>query len=142
MTVVSGERQFAAPRDRVFAVLLDPDVVCSAIPAIRSHRALDRDHFEAKVKVPLPLSPSVTVKFVIVERRESEHARLQAHGAGAEVTSTFDLADRDGGTLMQWQAEFHVAGLLDRVVGHRLDAVAAGQANRTLDAVEAALQGR
>jgi carbon monoxide dehydrogenase subunit G len=139
MTVVRGERHFAAPRERVFAVLLDPDVVCAAIPAIRSHRAFDRDHFEAKVKVPMPLTPNVTVKFEIVERRDAEHARLYAHGAGAEVNSTFDLADHDGGTLMHWQAEFHVAGLLDRVVGHRLDAVASGQANRTLDAVEAAL---
>jgi carbon monoxide dehydrogenase subunit G len=139
MTVVRGERQFAAPRERVFALLLDPDVLCSAIPAVRSHRTVDQDHFEAKVKVPVPLSPSVTVRFEVVERRTAEHARLRAHGGGADVSSTFDLADHDGGTLMHWQAELHVAGLLDRVVGHRLDAVAARQASRTLDAVERAL---
>jgi carbon monoxide dehydrogenase subunit G len=139
MTVVSGERQFAAPRERVFALLLDPDVVCSAIPAVRSHRAVDDDHFEAKVKVPVPLSPSVTVRFEVLERLAGEHARMRAHGGGAEVSSTFDLADHDGGTLMRWEAEFHVAGLLDRVVGHRLDSVAARQASRTLDAVERAL---
>lgn len=139
MTVVGGERQFAAPRARVFALLLDPNVVCSAIPAVRSHRVLDHDHFEAKVKVPVPLSPSVTVKFEIVERRPDEHARLRAHGGGANVQSTFDLAEHDGGTLMRWQAEFDVAGVVGRVIGHRLDAVAARQANRTLDAVERAL---
>jgi carbon monoxide dehydrogenase subunit G len=55
MSVVRGERRFAAPRERVFALLLDPNVVCSAIPAVRSHRIVDQDHFEAKVKVPLPL---------------------------------------------------------------------------------------
>lgn len=139
MTVVTGERQFAAPRERVFALLLDPSVVCSAIPAVRSHRVVDHDHFEAKIKVPLPLSPSVTVKFEIVERRPDEHAHLRAHGGGADVRSTFDLAEENGGTLMHWRAEFDVAGVVGRVIGHRLDSVAERQANRTLDAVEQAL---
>jgi carbon monoxide dehydrogenase subunit G len=139
MTVVQGERQFAAPRERVFELLLDPNVVCSAIPAVRSHRIVDSNHFEAKVKVPLPLSPSVTVKFEILERRPDEHARLRAHGGGADVQSTFDLAEQDGSTLMHWQAEFDVVGVVGRVIGHRLDSVAAKQANRTLDAVERAL---
>ena len=137
--IVTGERQFAASRERVFALLVDPDVVCSAIPAVRSHRVVDDDHFEAKVKVPLPLSPSITIRFEILERRPPEHARLRAHGGGADVRSTFDLEEQDGGTLMHWRAEFDVAGLLGRVVGHRLDALAARQANRTLDAVERAL---
>jgi len=137
--IVTGERRFAASRERVFALLVDPDVVCSAIPAVRSHRVVDDDHFEAKVKVPLPLSPSITIRFEILERRPPDHARLRAHGGGADVRSTFDLEEYDGGTLMHWRAEFDVAGVLGRVIGHRLDAVAARQANRTLDAVERAL---
>jgi len=139
MTVVTGERRFAASRERVFALLVDPDVICSAIPAVRSHRVVDDDHFEAKVKVPLPLSPSITIRFEILERRPPEHAGLRAHGGGADVRSTFDLQEHDGGTLMHWRAEFDVAGVLGRVIGHRLDAVAARQANRTLDSVERAL---
>jgi carbon monoxide dehydrogenase subunit G len=139
MTVVRGERLFAAPRDRVFAVLADPDVVCSAIPAVRSHRVVDAEHFEARVKVPLPLAPSITIKFEILERRPSEHAALRAHGGGADVISTFDLHEHDGGTLMYWQAELEVAGVLGRLAGHGLDGVAARQAERTLDAVERAL---
>jgi uncharacterized protein len=139
MTVVTGERQFAASRERVYALLTDPEVVCSAIPAVRSHRILDEDHFEAKVKVPVPLSPKVTIRFEVLGRRPVEHAGLHAHGGGADVTSTFELHEHDGGTLMQWHARLEVAGVLGRVIGHGLDAVAVRQANRTLDAVERAL---
>ena len=139
MTVVTGERRFAAPRDRVFALLTDPDVILSAVPAVRSHRVVDADHFEAKVKVPLPLAPSITIRFEILERRPSEHAAIRAHGGGADVTSTFELHDTDGGTQMEWRAHLEVAGLLGRLIGHGLDSVAARQATRTLDAVERAL---
>ena len=139
MTVVTGERQFAAPRDRVFAVLTDPDVILSAVPAVRSHRIVDADHFEAKVKVPVPLAPSITIRFAIVERRPSEHAAIHAHGGGADVTSTFELHEAGDATHMEWRAELEVAGLLGRLIGHGLDAVAARQATRVLDAVERAI---
>src|SRR5690242_19323922 len=105
MTVVRGEREFGAPRERVFELLSDPDVVCSAIPAVRSHRVVDEDHFEAKVKVPVPLAPIITIRFEILDRRPAEHARLRAHGGGADVVSTFDLHEHDGATVMVWQAE-------------------------------------
>jgi carbon monoxide dehydrogenase subunit G len=139
MTVVTGERRFAAPRERVYTLLIDPDVVCSAIPAVRSHRVVDADHFEAKVKAPVPLAPSITIRFEILERRPVEHAAVRARGGGAHVTSTFDLVEDGGATLMRWQARFELAGIVGRLVGGGLDGVAARQAARTLDAVERAL---
>jgi carbon monoxide dehydrogenase subunit G len=68
VTVVQGERRFAAPPERVFAVLTDPDVIASAMPAVRSHRVVDDDHWQAKVKPPLPLAPSLTVRFEVLDR--------------------------------------------------------------------------
>jgi carbon monoxide dehydrogenase subunit G len=139
VNVVSGERRFAAPPARVFELLTDPAVMLSALPAVRGHRVVDADHWEAKVKPPLPLAPSVTIKFEVLERRPGEHASLRAHGSGAHVTSTFDLVADGDSTLMQWQAEVGLSGLLGRLAGPGLDAVARRQANRMLDAVERAL---
>jgi carbon monoxide dehydrogenase subunit G len=136
MAHVSGERRFAAPPARVFELLTDPDVIASAIPAVRSHRVVDRDHWNAKVKPPLPFAPSVTIHFEVLDRRQDEHAALRAHGAGADATSTFDLSADGGGTLMRWETEIHLSGVLDRFAGHGLDAAAQRQAGRMLDAVE------
>jgi carbon monoxide dehydrogenase subunit G len=139
MTVVEGERRFAAPRTRVFELLTSPDVIASALPAVRGHRVVDADHWEAKVKPPLPLAPSVTIRFEVLERRPPEHAALHAHGGGADVTSRFDLAEEGGETVMRWRTDLHLTGLLARVGGPGLHAVAERQAARTLDAVERAL---
>ena len=139
MAVVEGQRRFAAPPERVYALLTDPDVIASAMPAVRGHTVIDAAHWEAKVKPPLPLAPSVTIRFQVLDRRPPEHAALHAHGGGADVHSTFDLTADGDGTLMRWRTELHLTGLLERIAGHSLDAVAQRQAVRTLDAVEQAL---
>jgi carbon monoxide dehydrogenase subunit G len=139
MAVVDGERRFAAPPERVFALLTDPDLVASAIPAVRGHSVVDADHWHAKVKPPLPFAPSITIRFEVLDRRPPEHAALHAHGGGADVISTFDLSADGEGTLMHWRTEIKLTGLLSRFAGPGLEAVAERQAARTLDAVERAL---
>jgi len=138
-TVVEGQRRFDAPPERVFVLLTDPDVVVPAIPAVRGHTVVDADHWHAKVKPPLPLAPGITIRFEVLDRRPPEHAALRARGGGAHVTSTFDLAPDGGGTLMRWRTELALSGVVERLVGPGLDAVAERQAARTLDAVERAL---
>jgi carbon monoxide dehydrogenase subunit G len=135
VTVVSGEWRFAAPRERVFELLTSPDVIAAAMPAVKSHTVLDAEHWEARVKPPLPLAPAMKIRFEVLDRRPPEHAALHAHGAGADVTSTFDLAEDGGGTVMRWQTELHLSGVLDKLAGPGLDAIAHRQAQRTLDEV-------
>ena len=109
------------------------------MPAMRGHTVIDADHWEAKVKPPLPLAPSIRIRFEVQERRPPEHAAMHAHGGGADVHSTFDLAPDGEGTVMRWRAELRLSGVLERVAGGGLDAVAQRQAARTLDALEQAL---
>lgn len=135
MTLVEGERRFDAPRARVFELLTSPDVIAAALPAIRSHRVDDEDHWLAKVKPPLPLAPAVTIRFEMLDRRPHEHARMHAHGGGADVTSTFDLEEDGATTVMRWRTELRLSGPLGRLAGPGLDAVARRQAERTLDEV-------
>jgi carbon monoxide dehydrogenase subunit G len=135
VTTVHGERRFEAPRERVFELLTDPAVIAAAMPMVRSHEVVDADHWLAKVKPPLPLAPAIAIRFEVQERRPPEHAALRAHGGGADVLSRFDLADDDGATLMHWQTELSLSGVLGRLAGPGLDAVAHRQAARTLDEV-------
>ena len=139
MTVVEGERRFDAPPERVFDLLVDPDVVAPALPAVRDHTVVDADHWDVKVKPPLPLAPGITIHFEVLDRRPPSHAALHAHGGGADVTSTFDLEPDGGGTLMRWRTELRLSGILSRIAGPGLDVVAQRQATRTLDAVERAI---
>ena len=134
-TIVEGERRFAAPRERVFELLTSPEVIAAAMPAVRSNNVIDENHWEAKVKPPLPLAPAVTIRFEVIERRPPEHAALRAHGGGADVRSTFDLEADGDETVMHWRTELQLGGILARVAGPGLDAIAERQARRTLDEV-------
>jgi carbon monoxide dehydrogenase subunit G len=135
VTVVEGSRRFEAPRERVFELLTSPDVVAAALPAVRSHTVVDHDHWLAKVKPPLPLAPTLTIRFEVLERRPPEHAELHAHGGGADVRSTFDLAEDGGSTVMRWRTDLRLGGVLGRFAGPGIDAIAMRQAERTLDEV-------
>ncbi len=135
MTVVTGEWRFAAPRERVFELLTSPDVIAAAMPAVKGHEVVDADHWRAKVKPPLPLAPAMKIRFEVLDRRPPEHAALHAHGGGADVTSTFDLEDDGDETVMRWRTELHLSGVLDKLAGPGLDAIAHRQAQRTLDEV-------
>jgi len=139
MAVVEGTRTFAAPPERVFAKLTDPDVIAPALPGVRGHAVSDPEHFQAKVKPPVPLAPSLTIRFEVLDKRPPDHAELHAHGGGADIRSTFDLEPRDGGTFMHWHTEYHLSGLLDRLAGSGLHSIAEHQAIRMLDAVDHAL---
>jgi uncharacterized protein len=136
MTTIDGERIIDAPRERVFAALIDPEVVAGAVPLIRSHKELDEDHWEAKVKAPVPLAPTLKIRFLITERRPPERASIQTHGSGAHVLSSFDLEPaEDGRTRIRWRAQIALSGLLARFAGHGLEPLARRAADRVLDRV-------
>ena len=139
MTRVTGERRFAAEPDRVFALLTDPAVIASAMPLVHGHRVIDATHWDASVRPPFRFAPSLTIHFEVLDRRPPTHAALHAHGAGADVLSTFDLSAGDGATTMRWQTHVQLHGVLSRFAGHGLDGVARQQAERTLDAIASAL---
>lgn len=134
MAAVSGERRFAASPARVFELLTDPDVIASALPGCRGYRVIDEDHWEAKVKPPLPLFPAMTVHIEVIERHPPTHAGLHAHSRGIDITSRFDLSADGGETVMRWHTDVHVTG-----AGHGLDGIARHQAEKTLEAVDRAL---
>jgi uncharacterized protein len=137
MTTVEGERVVDAPPERVFAALTDPDVVAEAVPLIRSHREVDEDHWEATVKAPIRFAPSVSIRFVVTERRPPQHAAIQTHGGGAHVVSSFDLEPEGGGTRVRWRAQIQLSGLLAPFGGHGLEPLARRAADRVLDRVAA-----
>lgn len=140
MTHVEGERRFDAHPERVFALLTDPAVIASAMPLVHGHRVIDADHWDASVKPPFRFAPHLTIRFEVLDRRPPTHAALRAHGGGADIVSTFDLAaDGVSWTTMHWQTHLALHGMLSRFAGHGLDALARHQAERTLDAVARAL---
>src|SRR4051794_38841172 len=104
----SGSVQIAAPRERVWAFLMDPNQVGSCGPGVESIEVIDDDHFKAKAKVGVGfISARFNVEMTVAERRPPELAVLKAHGQapGSAVDATANMAlsgPDEGPTTMDW----------------------------------------
>ena len=76
-----GTVQIDAPRDRVWAFLMDPDQVGGCGPGVESIEVVDADHFKAKAKVGIGfISARFVVDMTVAERDAPDLAVLKAHG--------------------------------------------------------------
>jgi carbon monoxide dehydrogenase subunit G len=136
---IEGERRFAAPPDRVYEALTDPERLGAAFSAIERVDA-EGDDWVVLVRPPVPGGFRLKFSVRLEELREPEHARLRAWGkslAGRiSVDSSFDLEPDGTGTLMRWSAEVDAAGLFSGLGSQALGPVAKQQADRALARLE------
>ena len=116
--VIGGTREFAAARERVWELLVDPEVLADFLPGVQSLDVKDALHWSAEMR--LPHSPvSLTLDFELVEQTPPEHALLKAKGkrlgASVDVRTAFDLTEAGGRTAMAWSADIDLGGMLNRL---------------------------
>ncbi|MBI4266334.1 MAG: carbon monoxide dehydrogenase subunit G [Acidobacteria bacterium] len=129
---LTGSYQLAAPRERVFAALVDPDVLQRCIEgAERLVRTAD-DDYDVHLKIGVgPLKGSYVGKVRLTNRQPPERFTLELDGKGGpgfvRGAARIRLDAREAGTEAICEAEGQVGGLL-AAVGSRL----IGAAGRTL----------
>ena len=128
----SGTVDINAPRERVWAFLMDPDQVGPCGPGVETIEIVDETHFKAKAKVGIGfISARFNIDMEIAERDEPNRAVIKAHGQapGSAVDATATMALREGeggGTTMDWGADVLIGGTIASV-GARL--IEGGQAS-------------
>jgi hypothetical protein len=141
---IEGVKGFAAPRERVWDALVDPELLADFLPGVQSLDVYDEAHWAALMR--LPHSPvSLTLDFELRERLRPDRALLEARGNrfGARVTArtSFDLtADGGDGTKMTWAADIELGGALKHITP-MLRPVAQQQAERFLERLNRRLTG-
>lgn len=142
----SGTVEIAAPRDRVWAFLMDPDQVGSCGPGVESIEVVDADHFKAKAKVGVGfISARFNVDMTIAERAEPERAVIKAHGqapgSAADAVATMVLAGpAEGPTRMDWSADVTISGTLASVGARMIEGTANKMIGQTFDCIRAKLE--
>jgi carbon monoxide dehydrogenase subunit G len=142
---VSGEREFAAPRDAVWRVLNDPAAMARTMPGVESFDVHDDTRWTANVKIPLGLGGlRMKVDMEKVDEREPEHAALQIKGNGVgamlSMTTSFDLAENGSGTLMKWAADVKIAGPVGSMGQRVLQPIVNQQVQHVLAALDREVQ--
>src|SRR5215212_2596016 len=114
----AGTVDIAAPRDRVWAFVIDPNQVGQCGPGVESIEVIDATHFKATAKVGIGfISARFVVNMEMAEQVPPDKAVIKAHGqapgSAVDATASMTLSDIDGGgTRMDWDADVAIAGSL------------------------------
>ena len=141
-----GTVQINAPRDKVWAFLIDPNQVGSCGPGVESIDVIDDTHFKAAAKVGVGfISARFNVNMELVDLEAPDKANIKAHGqapgSAVDATATMNLSDGDGGgTQMDWVADVNISGTLASVGARLIEGTANKMIGQTFDCIRAKLE--
>jgi carbon monoxide dehydrogenase subunit G len=106
----------AAPKERVFGVITDPNQVAKCFPDLRRLEVKSPDEFDAVIGIRVAIvTGEISMHFRAVEKEPPTRAKLLGRGAGlgsaVDLEIVTELADgAEGGTSMKWTADATVSG--------------------------------
>ncbi len=122
---VKGEYKIASTREQVWAALNDPEMLKACIPGCESLDKISDTEFAARVTAsigPVRAKFKTSLKLENVQAPESYTLVGSSKGGVAGFgrgTADVTLSETDGGTLLNYAADFKVGGKLAQV-GSRL----------------------
>jgi uncharacterized protein len=141
-----GTLEIRAPRDRVFAFLMDANQVGPCGPGVESIEVVDETHFKAKAKVGIGfISARFNVDMEIAEREPPNRAVIKAHGqapgSAVDGTATMTLSDgAEGVTVMDWAADVLIGGSLASVGARMIEGTANKMIGQTFECIREKLE--
>lgn len=142
-----GSVEIAAPRDRVWAFVTDPNQVGQCGPGVESIEVVDDTHFKATAKVGIGfISAKFKVDMEFASLTAPDEALIKAHGqapgSAVDADASMRLSDgADGGTRMDWSADVNIAGTLASVGARLIEGTANKMIGQTFDCMKSKLEG-
>jgi carbon monoxide dehydrogenase subunit G len=140
----SGTVDIAAPRDKVWAFVIDPNQVGQCGPGVESIEVVDDTHFKATAKVGIGfISARFVVNMEMAELTAPDRAVIKAHGqapgSAVDATAQMTLTDgASGGTTMDWSADVAISGTLASLGSRLIE----GTANKMIGQVFSCMKSK
>ena len=121
---IDATYELHAPRERVYAALVEPEILRRAIPGCESLEKIGGNTFTAILKAGVgSIKGTFKGEVRLEDMRPPEHYRIVVEGKGAvgfaKGSADFDLDQNNGGTMIRYSGEMQTGGTI-AAVGQRM----------------------
>jgi hypothetical protein len=145
---LEGEYVFDGPRDDVWELVREPEVLATALPGTQSLDQVSESEYQGKMHIRVgPVAGVFSGRIVVSDEVPPESCILTVEGRGSpgfvNGTGHIQLIDQgDDTTLMQYEGDIQVGGRLASVGQRLIDTVSKSMIRQGLEALNQALQAR
>lgn len=145
---LQGEYLFDGPREAVWDLVRDPDVLARALPGTQSLDKVAENVYEGKMNVRIgPVAGLFSGKLTVSNEVPPESYTLTVEGKGGpgfgKGSGDVQLVDQgDGTTLMKYQGELQVGGTIANVGQRLIETVANSMAKQAFESLNRSLKVR
>ena len=145
---IAGEYVFNGPREEVWELVRDPEVLATALPGTQSLTPVSENEYEGKMHVRVgPVAGTFSGRVVASDEVPPESYTLMVEGKGApgfaKGTGHVQLIDQgDGTTLMKYEGEVQIGGRIASVGQRLMDSASKSMIRQGLETLNKALQTR
>ena len=140
-------QMIAYPREKVWEVMLDPEVMARVLPGVEKFEVVGPDKYAVQVKMGVPsVKGTYTGNVEIFDKQPPSSFRLRGDGKGGpgwargEVLLT--LTPEGDGTTVNAKANAVIGGTIAGVGQRMMEGVAKGMARDFFASLDRELQGR
>lgn len=146
MKIEVTSHELPYPRERIWAVLLDPSVLARLLPGVEKFEATGPDQYAVVVKLGVgAVRGTYTGKVALTDQRPPESYRLVGEAKGApgfaKGSATLALASAGAGTRITASGDVQIGGAIATVGQRMLEGVAKSMANEFFQSLERELAG-
>ena len=139
---IDATYEINAPRERVYAALVQPEILKRAIPGCESLEKIGEDTYAAVLKAGVgSIKGTFKGEVRLEDMRPPEHYRIVVEGKGAvgfaKGSADFDLEPKDEGTLIKYSGEMQIGGTIAAVGQRMIQGAAKMMAAKFFAALEA-----
>ena len=142
---IEGTREIPAPREKVWAALLDPDTLAKAIPGCEGLEEIGPGEYKAVMKVGVgAIKGTFEGKVRLSDLDAPNRYRMAVEGKGGpgfvRGDATMSLSDISAGTQVAYDADVQVGGLIASVGQRMLGGVSKMMADKFFTTMSSLLQ--
>jgi carbon monoxide dehydrogenase subunit G len=148
MVKLDGEYIFDGPREQVWAIVRDPEVLATALPGTQDLEQVGENEYAGKMHVRVgPVAGVFAGKLVVSDEVPPESYTLAVEGRGApgfaKGRGHVQLLEHEGDTtLMRYEGDVQIGGKLASVGQRLIDTASKSMIDQGLDSLNNALRAR